>query len=39
MRANIAAVRSLLKVVTNNGPTAVNGGGTRAAALAPPITG
>jgi hypothetical protein len=37
IRGDLAKIRSVMKVVTNNSATNVNGGGTRRAPLAPPI--
>ena len=37
MRRDLATIRPHLRVVTNNGPSSVNGGGTPRRPLAPPL--
>ena len=37
LRHDVATLRSLLRIVTDNGPAAVGGGGTPRVALAPPL--
>jgi hypothetical protein len=37
MRADLNKIRAQLRVVTNNGPSSVGGGGTPVVPLAPPL--